>query len=145
MIRNITRALCAASLVIAPLALVTTPAYAATSCTVNGVPRTPDAMNRITGTANSDYIVCSSIDTGVTVDGLGGNDYIVTGVVAGTVEGGTGSDYIQTNNVSSTGKVLGENESDYIRTGTNLGAVNGGSGFDVCRVSGGNPPASCEF
>ncbi|MGX1674529.1 hypothetical protein [Streptomyces sp. NPDC055400] len=139
MIRLTARALCAASLVIAPLTL-SSPAQAATSCTVNGIPVSSGTVN---GTAGSDFIQCSTVSAGDTVNGLGGNDYIVTGVVAGTVEGGTGSDYIQTNNISSTGRVLGDSESDYIRTGTNLGVVDGGLGFDVCRVSGGNPPVSC--
>ncbi|MFE5024946.1 hypothetical protein ACFRAO_16795 [Streptomyces sp. NPDC056656] len=141
MIRHITRALCAASLVIAPLAL-SSPAQAATNCTVNGVPKS----GNVNGTAGSDYIVCSSVDSGNTVNGLGGSDYIaVTGVVNGTVKGGAGSDYVQVNNVSPTGQVLGESEGDFLRAAINLGLVNGGTGFDVCRVSGGNRPLSCEF
>ncbi|MFF2505737.1 hypothetical protein ACFVTY_20450 [Streptomyces sp. NPDC058067] len=140
MIRNIARALCAASLVIAPIAL-SSPAQAATACTVNGIPVT---SSNVTGTPGSDFIQCSTVNSGDTVNGLGGNDYIVTGSVAGTVRGGSGSDYIQTNSVSPTGQVLGESESDFIRTGFNLGVVNGGTGIDVCRVAGGNPPVNCE-
>ncbi|MGW6398574.1 hypothetical protein [Streptomyces sp. NPDC055134] len=139
MIRHIARALCAASLVIAPLAL-SSPAQAATDCTVNGVLKS----GNVNGTAGSDYIVCSSVDSGNTVNGLGGSDYIaITGIVNGDVKGGAGSDYVQVNNVSPTGQVLGESESDFLRAANNLGVVNGGSGFDVCRVTSGNVPISC--
>ncbi|MGW6362678.1 hypothetical protein ACWFR5_47880 [Streptomyces sp. NPDC055092] len=162
MIRNTARALCAASLVIAPLAL-SSPAQAATSCTVNGIPVSSGTVN---GTAGSDFIRCSTVNAGDTVNGLGGNDYIVIagnvdgtvdgglgsdyitvqpgGIVNGTVRGGAGGDYVQVNNVSLGGQVHGDSEGDYLRTGVNLGLVNGGTGFDVCRVAGGNPPVSCE-
>ncbi|MET7515303.1 hypothetical protein ABZS88_17885 [Streptomyces sp. NPDC005480] len=141
MIRLTARALCAASLVIAPLTL-SSPAQAATSCTVNGVPVTSGTVN---GTAGSDFIQCSTVNAGDTVNGLGGNDYIVvTGDVNGTVRGGAGGDYVQVNNVSPSGQVSGDSENDFLRAGLNLGLVNGGTGFDVCRVSGGNTPLSCE-
>ncbi|MFF5971398.1 hypothetical protein ACFY7C_07690 [Streptomyces sp. NPDC012769] len=147
MIRHTMRALCAASLVIAPLALAAAPAHAAT-CTVNGVSRTGAA---VTGTAGPDYIVCSGVVSGDTVNGLGGDDYIhIEGQVAGTVLGGDGRDYISApdgvaGGMTSTGRVLGEAGNDYIRTGPNAGVVNGGTGFDYCRVTSGNPPVSCEF
>jgi len=139
MIRNTVRALCAASLIIAPLAL-SSPAEAATSCRVNGFLVTSGTVN---GTPGSDFIQCSTVNAGDTVNGLGGNDYIVTGDVAGTVRGGSGSDYLQVNNVSPTGQVLGDSENDYIRTGINQNIVDGGGGFNVCRVAGGNPPTHC--
>ncbi|QGZ51515.1 hypothetical protein GPZ77_26855 [Streptomyces sp. QHH-9511] len=123
MIRHAVRALCAASLIVTPLAL-STPAHAVT-CTVNGIPRT---ATNLTGTAGSDYIRCTSIPSAHSVDGLGGSDYIVvTGTVAqgAAVRGGAGSDYLQVN--------------------VNNGTVSGGEGIDYCRVSSGNPPQSdCE-
>ncbi|WP_418959654.1 hypothetical protein [Streptomyces tritici] len=163
MIRHTARALCAATLVIAPLALTATPAHAVTSCTVNGSPRTPDPMTHtIFGTAGSDNIRCTTVDAGDTVNGLGGNDYIVvsgavngdvaggdgsdyivTGTVFGAVAGGNGSDYIQTGAVAG-GLVTGEAGNDVLRTGGNMGVVDGGIGWDSCRTAGGAPPVNCE-
>lgn len=150
MIRHTMRALCAATLVIAPIALTATPAHAATSCTVNGVPRTADPMTHtISGTAGSDFISCPTVEAGDRVNGLGGNDYItVSGVVAGEVIGDLGADYLTTGNVTSTmittGKVLGGPGNDFLRTGLNAGVVDGGLGWDYCRTAGGNAPLNCE-
>ncbi|MDT9690126.1 hypothetical protein Q5762_17630 [Streptomyces sp. P9(2023)] len=123
MIRHTVRALCAASLVIAPLALSITPAQAVT-CTVNGVPRT---ATNLTGTPGSDFIRCASVPAGHSVDGLGGNDFIaVDGLVSpmASVRGNTGSDFLRVNG--------------------NAGVVDGGPGSDFCRVATGNPPINCE-
>ena len=146
MIRHTVRALCAASLVIAPLAL-STPAHAATACTVNGVPRIADPMTHtISGTTGSDFISCPSVDAGDIVNGLGGSDYItVSGTVAGDVVGDLGADYLTTGNVATTGRVLGGPGNDFLRTGSNARLVDGGLGFDFCRTAGGNPPVNCEF
>ncbi|ROQ35041.1 hypothetical protein EDD98_4095 [Streptomyces sp. PanSC19] len=145
MIRHMTRALCAASLVIAPVALAATPAHAVTTCQVNGV--TVSSTN-VVGTAGSDRITCGSLAPGDQVSGLGGADYISIGGSLGSgavVRGGSGQDYVLVNgSVGSMAQVLGEADGDYIRTGTNLGIVNGGTGFDLCRVAGGNPPVNCE-
>ncbi|UYQ65131.1 hypothetical protein [Streptomyces peucetius] len=54
MIRHIVRALCAASLVIPPLAL-SSPAHAVTTCAVNGRPVTGTTVN---GTPGHDLIRC---------------------------------------------------------------------------------------
>ncbi|MEU8531309.1 hypothetical protein AB0C77_37910 [Streptomyces sp. NPDC048629] len=123
MIRHSVRALCAASLVIAPLAL-STPAQAVT-CTVNGFPR---SATNLTGTPGSDYIRCASVPANHSVDGLGGSDYIVIDGSVGTmaaVRGNTGNDYLQ----------IG---------GNNAGVVDGGLGTDFCRVATGNLPINCE-
>ncbi|WP_137992675.1 hypothetical protein [Streptomyces vilmorinianum] len=142
MIRHAARALCAASLVIAPLAL-STPAHAVTTCRVNGVTVTGGTIN---GTAGSDYITCATVPAGDTVNGLGGDDFIqVTGTVAGTVTGGAGRDYVTVGTVAGTGSVLGDTENDYLRVGTNGNIVNGGAGLDFCRVGTGNPAAGCEY
>ncbi|SEC21628.1 hypothetical protein [Streptomyces sp. TLI_105] len=168
MIRHSVRALCAASLVIAPVALAAAPAHAQTTCTVNGVSVSPDPMGVVNGTAGRDYIVCSEVAAGNTVNGLGGDDYIVVnGPVFGHVDGGTGRDYISARSVGAGGLVEGSPDSDYIVVGgtvapggivrgntgndylsvdTNNGTTNGGDGFDVCRVrTGNNPPINCEF
>ncbi|MGA5196633.1 hypothetical protein [Streptomyces exfoliatus] len=167
MIRHTARALCAASLVIAPLALAAAPAHAVTSCTVNGR-SAPVVMGQVNGTAGSDYIVCSSVDPGHQVNGRGGNDYIVlTGPTAGTVTGGLGRDYITSrSNVVVSGVIAGNEESDYLvvdglltasgavrgnagndylRVNVNNGTANGGDGFDACQVNTGNPPVNCEY
>ncbi|MFF8606254.1 hypothetical protein ACF06X_09970 [Streptomyces sp. NPDC015346] len=141
MIRHTVRALCAASLIVAPLAL-STPAHAVT-CTVNGFSRT---ATHLTGTAGNDYIRCASIPAGHSVDGLGGNDYIsVTGTVAqgAEVRGGTGNDYMQVS--TNNGLVAGNEGDDYIQVNTNNGVVSGGAGTDSCQVASGNAPqADCE-
>ncbi|MFD3537688.1 hypothetical protein [Streptomyces sp. NPDC058664] len=159
------RALCAVSLVIAPLALAAAPAHAVTSCTVNGVPRSGPTVN---GTAGSDSIVCPSVDPGHSVKGLGGDDYIVlTGTTAGTVSGGQGRDYVTSrSNVLVTGLLQGNESSDYLvvdgrvapggivrgSTGNdyrgvnaNDGTANGGEGFDARQVNVGRPPITCEY
>ncbi|MFD0276292.1 hypothetical protein ACFVHB_20650 [Kitasatospora sp. NPDC127111] len=162
MIRKTVRALCAASVALAPLVLCATPAHAVSSCTVNGIPASGPV---ISGTPGSDFIRCAYVGAGDTVNGLGGNDRIVvTGPMAGTVDGGLGSDYISTDDgvsgtiiggdgsdfivvngtVASTGVVNGAAGNDYLRTGFNNGVVDGGTGFDSCRVSGGNAPIHCE-
>ncbi|WP_395364645.1 hypothetical protein ACHGLA_28900 [Streptomyces sp. YH02] len=163
MIRHAARALCAATLVIAPLAL-STPAHAVTTCTVNGVSRTGTTVN---GTAGPDYIRCATVNAGDTVNGLGGDDYIVvtTGNLNGTVAGGAGRDYILVqsgivngiaggggdgdyiavnNTVAPMGSVFGDSGNDFLRVGVNNGVVNAGLGLDVCRVGSGNPPVGCE-
>ncbi|WP_225799108.1 hypothetical protein [Streptomyces sp. NK15101] len=168
MIRHSVRALCAASLVLAPIVLTATPAQAATTCTLNGASVTPDPMGVVNGTAGPDYIVCSEVAAGNAVNGLGGDDYIVlTGPVLGTVTGGAGRDYITSrSNVTVSGLIEGNTDSDYlvvdglltsggiVRGGTgndylkvnvNNGTANGGDGFDVCRVNTGRPPINCEF
>ncbi|MEV4428624.1 hypothetical protein ACN9M0_28375 [Streptomyces sp. R-07] len=145
MIRHTMRALCAATLVIAPVALTATPAHATTTCRVNGI--TVSSTN-VVGTAGADYITCGSLAPGDQVSGLGGADYILIGGNVGSgavVRGGTGGDYITVNgSVAPMGQVLGEADGDYIRVGPNAGAVNGGTGFDLCRVASGNPPVNCE-
>ncbi|MFD7325214.1 hypothetical protein ACFV9D_29655 [Streptomyces sp. NPDC059875] len=124
MIRHAARALCAASLLIAPLAL-STPAHAVVTCTVNGFPRT---ATNVTGTPGSDFIRCPSIPTGHSVDGGGGSDYIV-------VDG----------DVASGAEVRGNIGNDYLRiSGNNAGIVNGGLGLDYCRVASGTAPINCE-
>ncbi|MBT2440012.1 hypothetical protein J7E93_07735 [Streptomyces sp. ISL-36] len=163
MIRHTVRALCAASLVIAPLAL-STPAHAATACTVNGMPRPDGDVN---GTPGDDYIRCSSVDPEDTVDGLGGADtFVLTGPVGGTVAGGLGRDYFEvtssgsvsgvlgggpdadyfalTGPVTAGGQVYGDTGNDYFRVAANGGFIDAGPGTDVCRVTG-NPPVNCEF
>ncbi|MFI6843097.1 hypothetical protein ACIBJD_00295 [Kitasatospora sp. NPDC050467] len=161
MIRQSVRALCAASIALAPLALSVTPAHAVSSCTVNGVPASGPV---ISGTSGSDFIRCTLVGVGDQVNGLGGNDNIaVTGPMAGTIDGGTGNDYISTagitgtiaggdgsdfvvvnGTVASTGVVAGGAGNDYVQTGFNNGVVNGGAQSDTCRVSGGNAPVNCE-
>ncbi|WP_406063218.1 hypothetical protein OG462_32785 [Streptomyces sp. NBC_01077] len=143
MITHTMRALCAATLVIAPVALTATPAYAATSCRVNGV--AVNAQN-IVGTPGADYITCGSVPNGDSVNGQGGADYIViTGTVGGTVRGSAGGDYIQVyGSVTSTGAVRGDEGNDYVRVGANGNVVDGGLGTDFCRVASGNPPVNCE-
>ncbi|MFI8324839.1 hypothetical protein [Streptomyces sp. NPDC085529] len=165
MIRHTARALCAASLVIAPLALTATPAHAATVCRVNGVPASGPTVN---GTAGDDLIECSSVDPGHTVNGLGGRDHIVlTGPTAGTVTGGLGRDYITSRSdvvvsgvldgnedsdylvvdglLAAGGTVRGNVGNDYIKVNVSDGTTHGGLGFDVCRVTTGNPPVNCEY
>ncbi|MGW8766026.1 hypothetical protein ACWGN5_26400 [Streptomyces sp. NPDC055815] len=145
MIRHTMRALCAATLVIAPVALTATPAHAVASCRVNGI-----AVNssNVVGTAGADYITCGPLAPGDVVDGLGGGDYIrIGGNVGGgaVVRGGTGRDYLRVEgSVGPMAQILGGDDSDYIVVGPNAGAVNGGTGFDFCRVSSGNPPVNCE-
>lgn len=142
MIRHTVRALCAASLVIAPLA-IGSPAHAVTSCTVNGIAVSAGTVN---GTPGSDLIRCTTVNAGDTVNGLGGNDNIsITGAVDGTVDAGAGSDYITVGNVTTTGDVLGGTGNDFIRTAANNGLVDGDGGFDYCVVSSGNSPVNCEY
>ncbi|MEU7010236.1 hypothetical protein [Streptomyces sp. NPDC046332] len=140
MIRHAVRALCAASLLIAPFAL-STPAHAV-SCTVNGVPVSGSVVN---GTAGPDFIRCDGPPSFEAVQGLGGNDHIViTSAVAGLVAGGDGHDYITVDaGVTSGGAVTGNAGSDFIRVGPNAGVVDGGLGLDFCRVASGNPPVNC--
>ncbi|WP_392673328.1 hypothetical protein [Streptomyces sp. LN785] len=115
MIRHSLRTLCAASLVIAPLAL-SSPAQAATSCSVNGVPASGPTVN---GTAGSDFIQCSSVDAGHSVNGLGGSDTIfLTGPVNGTVNGGTEGDFISVGaSAAVAGVVAGGDGGDHISVG----------------------------
>ncbi|MFG2333271.1 hypothetical protein ACGFMM_27115 [Streptomyces sp. NPDC048604] len=164
MIRHTARALCAASLVLAPLAL-STPAHAVTACTVNGVPASGPVVN---GTAGADFIQCASVDPGHVVNGLGGADYIVlTGpvggtvdagagrdsvtaraasVISGTVTGGADADYIQVQGViAAGGAVRGDTAGDYVIVNASQGTTDGGPGLDFCRVGSGNPPINCEF
>ncbi|MFF8379368.1 hypothetical protein ACF07V_24935 [Streptomyces sp. NPDC015661] len=145
MIRHTMRALCAATLVIAPVALTATPAHAVASCRVNGI---AVSSTNVVGTAGSDYITCGSLAAGDQVNGLGGSDYIrIDGSVGGgaVVRGGTGQDYVLViGSVGPMAQVLGEADNDYLRVGPNAGAVNGGTGLDVCRVASGNPPVNCE-
>lgn len=122
MIRHTVRALCAASLIVAPLAL-SSPAQAVT-CTVNGVPR---SATHLTGTAGSDFIRCASVPANHSVDGLGGSDYIVIDGLVGPMAA-----------------VRGNTGSDFIRVGGNAGVVDGGPGVDFCRVGAGNLPINCE-
>ncbi|WP_406863691.1 hypothetical protein ABZO31_25975 [Streptomyces sp. HUAS MG47] len=142
MIKHTVRALCAASLVIAPLAL-STPAHAAVTCTVNGAPVSADIVN---GTAGPDFIRCGAVPSFNAVQGLGGDDYIViTGAVAGLVAGGDGRDFVTADaGTTGTGAVNGNAGNDFLRVGPNAGSVNGGLGIDFCRVASGNPPVSCE-
>ncbi|MEU6236998.1 hypothetical protein [Kitasatospora sp. NPDC047058] len=161
MIRQSVRALCAASVALAPLVLCATPAHAVSSCTVNGIPASGPVVS---GTPGRDVIRCAYVGAGDTVSGLGGNDdIVVTGPMAGTVDGGPGSDRISTAGVSgtvlgadgsdfllvngtvaSTGVVDGGAGNDYLRTGFDNGLVDGGTGLDGCHVSGGNAPVHCE-
>ncbi|MFI8828497.1 hypothetical protein [Streptomyces sp. NPDC053431] len=144
MIRHTMRALCAATLVIAPIALTATPAHAV-SCTVNG---RPVSGGTVQGTDSADYIQCGAVALNEHVNGLGGADYIViNGVVSGTVDGGAGGDYITAGaGTSATGSILGNIGNDFLRVGPNAGTVDGGAGSDFCRVSSGNPPTPpCEF
>ncbi|MFF0425672.1 MULTISPECIES: hypothetical protein [unclassified Streptomyces] len=145
MIRHTMRALSAATLVIAPIALTATPAHAVASCRVNGI---PVSGTSVVGTPGPDYITCGSLASGDVVDGLGGADYIrVSGDVGGgaTLRGGTGRDYIRVDgSVGPTGQVLGGDDNDYVVVGPNAGVVNGGAGVDFCRVASGNPPVGCE-
>ncbi|MEU3691789.1 hypothetical protein [Streptomyces narbonensis] len=157
MIRHSVRALCAASLVIAPLALAAAPAHAVTTCTVNGFPVTGTVVS---GTAGSDVIRCASVADGDQVNGLGGNDTIVvTGSVAGLVTGGPGADYLSTpgtvsggdssdyltaGTVAPTGAMTGGAGSDLLRVSVNGGVVDGSLGVDFCRVGAGNAPINCE-
>ncbi|MFF8845230.1 hypothetical protein ACF08N_21340 [Streptomyces sp. NPDC015127] len=142
MIRHTVRALCAASLVIAPLAL-STPAHAVT-CTVNG--RTVTSQN-VDGTPGSDLIRCASVPEGHSVNGLGGNDRItITNTVSGVVEGNAGYDYVTVGGeVTSTGRIRGNAGSDYLQVNVNNGVVNGGDGSDYCQVgSGTGTVVNCE-
>ena len=161
MIRHTARALCAATLVIAPLALTVTPAYAVTTCTVNGVPVTGTVVS---GTAGSDFIRCASVANGDQVNGLGGSDtIIVSGSVAGLVTGGPGADYLSTpgtisgtvsggdagdyltaGTVAPSGAVTGGLGNDFLRVSANAGVVDGSFGLDFCRVGVGNAPINCE-
>ncbi|MDV5148993.1 hypothetical protein R1T08_33865 [Streptomyces sp. SBC-4] len=161
MIRHTARALCAASLVIAPLALSVTPAHAVTTCTVNGFPVTGTVVS---GTPRSDVIRCASVANGDQVNGLGGSDtIIVTGSVAGLVTGGPGADYLSTpgtisgtvsggdaadyltaGTVAPSGAVTGGLGNDFLRVSVNAGVVDGSLGFDFCRVGVGNAPINCE-
>ncbi|GGY53347.1 hypothetical protein GCM10010299_69390 [Streptomyces tanashiensis] len=137
------RALCAATLVIAPVALTATPAHAVTSCRVNGVPVTGTS---VIGTPNADYITCGSVGSGDLIRGEGGADYIVvTGTVAGAVRGNTGGDFIRVDGtVAPGGAVDGGDGNDFVRVATNGGTVDGGTGIDYCRVVSGAPPVNCE-
>ncbi|CAM5330743.1 hypothetical protein ACWD5B_26590 [Streptomyces tanashiensis] len=143
MIRHTMRALCAATLVIAPVALTATPAHAVTSCRVNGVPVTGTS---VIGTPNADYITCGSVGSGDLIRGEGGADYIVvTGTVAGAVRGNTGGDFIRVDGtVAPGGAVDGGDGNDFLRVATNGGTVDGGTGIDYCRVVSGAPPVNCE-
>ncbi|MFJ8669453.1 hypothetical protein [Streptomyces sp. NPDC093600] len=164
MIRHTVRALCAASLVIAPLAL-STPAHAATVCTVNGL-SSPDG--NVTGTAGNDYIECASVDSGDTVNGLGGADMIVlTGPVGGTVSAGDGRDYVhvtEDGTVSGTvgagadgdyvevegsiapgAKVYGDAGNDYLRILANFGVVQAGTDSSRVLAKGGVVDAGTGF
>ncbi|MFB9557926.1 hypothetical protein [Streptomyces roseoviridis] len=163
MIRHSMRALCAAALVIAPIALTATPAHAVT-CTVNGATVTADV---VMGTPGNDVIRCGTVPDGHQVNGVAGNDSIsVTGDVAGLVTGGPGSDHITVSGSLDTGTVSGNDASDYIavqgtvgpgsavtgglgndilRVNVNNGTVDGAGGFDSCRVTTGAPPVNCEY
>lgn len=143
MIRHTVRALSAATLVIAPLALTATPAHAAVSCRVNGFPVTGTT---VVGTPGNDYITCGSLAADDLVRGEGGDDYIVvTGTVAGSVLGNTGRDVLRVyGTVTADGLVHGGDQNDYLRVDTNGGTVDGGTGLDVCRVGSGVPPTGCE-
>ncbi|MER7517927.1 hypothetical protein [Streptomyces sp. NPDC126499] len=163
MIRHSMRALCAAALVIAPLALTATPAHAVT-CTVNGQTVT---ANVVMGTPGNDVIRCGSVPDGHQVNGVAGNDSIeIVGDVDGLVTGGPGSDYITVSGSLNTATVSGNDASDYIivqgtvgagsavtgglgndvlRVNVNAGTVDGAGGFDSCRVATGNPPINCEY
>ncbi|MEU6169449.1 hypothetical protein [Streptomyces tanashiensis] len=143
MIRHTMRALCAATLVIGPVALTATPAHAVTSCRVNGVPVTGTS---VIGTPNADYITCGSVGSGDPIRGEGGADYIVvTGTVAGAVRGNTGGDFIRVDGtVAPGGAVDGGDGNDFLRVAANGGTVDGGTGIDYCRVASGAPPVNCE-
>ncbi|WP_370415458.1 hypothetical protein [Streptomyces fradiae] len=162
MMRQTLRALCAASLALAPLALGAAPAHAQTSCTVNGVPVTGPNVN---GTPGSDIIVCSLVESGESVNGGAGSDYItLTGPVNGLVYGGPGRDSITAQSAATvngfivgaedsdlirvagtvTNLVAGGSGNDYIQVATNEGVVTGDSGLDVCRIGTGNPAFDCE-
>lgn len=157
------RALCAATLVIAPLALTATPAHAVT-CTVNGATVTADV---VMGTPGNDVIRCGSVPDGHQVNGVAGNDNIsIGGDVDGLVTGGPGSDYVSVSGSLNTGTVSGNDGADYIivqgtvgpgsavtgglgndvlRVNVNNGTVDGAGGFDSCRVTTGTPPINCEY
>ncbi|MFF0478140.1 hypothetical protein [Streptomyces sp. NPDC004284] len=146
MIRHTLRTLCAATLVIAPVALTATPAHAVAPCRVNGI---PVSGTNVVGTPGADSLTCGSLAAGDVVDGLGGADHIrIGGDVGGgaTVRGGTGGDHLRVDgSVGPMGRVLGGDGGDYIVVGPNAGAVNGGAGADYCRVASGNPAAGCAF
>ncbi|WP_328886372.1 hypothetical protein [Streptomyces sp. NBC_00316] len=103
------------------------------------------------GTAGSDFIQCSTVDAGASVNGLGGTDTIfLAGPVNGTVSGGPaedfisvgpsfavsgviagndGSDYISAGGgVTPRGQVLGGNGGGHLQVGPNRGIVDGGAG-----------------
>ncbi|MFD7444687.1 hypothetical protein [Streptomyces sp. NPDC059909] len=135
MIKNSVRALCALSLALAPL-LTASPAHAVTACTVNGV---PSAGPDVTGTAGGDFIACSMLDAGHTVNALGGNDTIVlTGDISGTVGGGAGSDMVRlatTGTLNTAGVINGDVGGDaFDLRGTVLGLVQGNEADDFITV-----------
>lgn len=135
MLKNSLRALCAASLIVAPL-IAATPAHAVTACTVNGMPASGPT---VTGTPFSDFISCSSVDPGDTVNALGGNDRILlTGPVNGSVLGGDGRDSVsltQSGSVGAGGVIDGQTGNDALSIrGPVAGTVNGGAGNDSLQV-----------
>ncbi|MEU3352826.1 hypothetical protein [Streptomyces sp. NPDC037389] len=129
--RHLTGTALTAALFLASLGLAA-PAYAETSCTVNGVAMTgPD----IKGTDGADTIVCTSVDAGSVVDALGGNDAItINGPVNGSIRGGDGDDHFtveSTGSVGGTGSLDGQAGIDtFDVSGSVAGAVRGGQGQD---------------
>ncbi|MCC3776657.1 hypothetical protein [Streptomyces sp. UNOB3_S3] len=129
--RHLTGTALAAALFLASLGLAA-PAYAETSCTVNGVTKTG---SDITGTEGADTIVCTSVDAGSVVDALGGNDTItVTGPVNGSIRGGDGDDHFtveSTGSVGGAGSLDGQTDVDTFDIyGSVAGAIRGGQGKD---------------
>ncbi|MGW5052637.1 hypothetical protein [Actinokineospora sp. NPDC004072] len=96
------------------LALTAVPTASAgveAACTVNGVEQEGPV---ITGTTGDDRIECTTTYTVSGVNGLEGNDTIITSVNNVTIDGGPGNDAIQ--------------------AGTNTGTIVGGPGKDAIRV-----------
>lgn len=136
MLKNSLRALCAASLIVAPL-IAASPAHAVITCTVNGMPVSGTTIN---GTSSSDSIRCPSVPAGHTVNGLGGSDSIViNGSVFGSVFGGDGGDSVtvtQSGSVDATGVVDGQAGTDSLSIrGPVAGLVAGGDASDSIMVT----------
>ncbi|WP_412074616.1 hypothetical protein ACLF6K_00045 [Streptomyces xanthophaeus] len=133
-------------LLVAPATALAAPAHAAaTACTLNGVAQPgPDVV----GTSADDTIVCSSLDAGHTVEGLGGVDTItLAGTIDGNVRGGDGGDRITlaggSASVGPMGSIDGQFGDDDIEIGAPvLGAVRGGRHNDTIHFVNGSSMAS---
>ena len=90
----------------------------------------------ILGTSGADNILLSDLTTNLRVQGLAGDDTIVTGNGDDTIDGGAGNDTITSGNGSDT--IDGGDGNDIIRAGDGTDVVKGGAGNDSIEGGAGN-------